>query len=83
MVKFKKSSSVGVSRRIFAEEYLRMKRSLGAGWAGPTEIGVAYGLSHEKSSSAMMSSLRTLIARGVVETRKGKYRWVGAEDDAW
>ncbi len=66
------TKAVNVSRREFAAEYLRSKQE----WAGPTEVGVAFGLDYSQASSGMMSALRTLVSRGDVETHKGKYRWV-------
>lgn len=72
--------SVGMERRYFVRAYLKVLRDLGAGWAGPTEIGAAFGLSGAKACSAMRPSLRLLTDRGIIETRGGEYRWV--EDDA-
>jgi hypothetical protein len=65
-------------RRAFAEKYLQEKRQKGTddGWTGPTEIGTAMGFEYSRASSRMMSSLKTLVQHGVVETNgEGKYRW--------
>jgi len=64
-------------RRAFAEKYLREKREKGTndGWTGPTEIGLAMHIGYNQASSAMMSSLKTLVKQGKVEKRGGKYRW--------
>ena len=62
-------------RRAFAESYLRKKRQEGDGWTGPTEIGLAMHINYNQASSAMMSSLKTLVKNGQVEKKKGKYRW--------
>ena len=64
-------------RRAFAEKYLKDKREKGTddGWTGPTEIGRAMHIDYNQASSSMMSSLKTLVRNGLVEKKKGKYRW--------